>query len=130
MQPGNIKNHYFEKNLLSMVLNLTVYVRNVISIMSKNTGEIPIFRTWFEKFNFGLYFTENLRQFGQNHYDIIVMSYMGCLYFCWYVWKEGTHSYTMVPNKPISTPQVFIFQVHRVATPVLHHHHHHPPTPA
>ena len=30
-------------------------------------------------------------------YDAIVTSYVGGLYLFWYVWKEGTHSYTMVP---------------------------------
>ena len=35
VKPGNIRNHYFEKYLHSMVLNLTVYVRNAISFLSK-----------------------------------------------------------------------------------------------
>ena len=35
MQPGNIKNYYFKKNSISMVLNLTLYVRNVISFFYK-----------------------------------------------------------------------------------------------
>ena len=30
-------------------------------------------------------------------YDVIVMSYVGCLYSFWYAWKEETHIYTMVP---------------------------------
>ena len=52
------------------------------SFISKTPGEIPIFWTFFgEKFNFGLYFTEN-RQIGQiGNYDVIVTSYMGHLYF-------------------------------------------------
>ena len=29
--------------------------------------------------------------------DYIMMSYIGCLYLFWYLWKEETHSYTMEP---------------------------------
>ena len=35
VKPGNIRNHCFEKYLHSMVLNLTLYVRNVISLFYK-----------------------------------------------------------------------------------------------
>ena len=46
MQPSNIKNQYFEKYLLSTVLNLTAYFRNVISFfLSKKYGEVSIFIT-------------------------------------------------------------------------------------
>ena len=30
-------------------------------------------------------------------YDVTVTSYLGCWYLFWYVWKEETPSYTMVP---------------------------------
>ena len=50
MKPDNIKNHYFEKHLLSLVLNLTVYVRNVIFLFYKQKpGEIPISKTFLAK---------------------------------------------------------------------------------
>ena len=83
------------------------------SIISKKPGEIPIFRTfWTKKINLGLYFTVD-RQFGQTqqlwrHCD----DKHGMFVLFWYVWKEKTHSYTMVPNKHTSL-QAFIFQVHR-----------------
>ena len=32
-------------------------------------------------------------------HDIIVTSYMESLYLVWYVWKEETHIYVMVPHK-------------------------------
>ena len=42
MKPDNIKNHYFEKYLLSMALNLTVYVRNAgVSILQENLNYSP-----------------------------------------------------------------------------------------
>ena len=68
MQPGNIKNIYYEKQtnkqICSVVLNLTVYARKVISFFYKQKhGEIPILRTFLgTKFNFGQYNTVN-RQF-------------------------------------------------------------------
>ena len=64
LKPGNIKNHYFEKFLLSMVLNLTVYDhKNVIFFFygqkkktnkqtnKQTNGEIPIFRTFWTKYS-------------------------------------------------------------------------------
>ena len=67
VKPGNIRNDFFEKYLHNMVLNLTVYVGNIISFFykQKKTGEIPILRIFFGKIQFGLCFTEN-RQIGQN----------------------------------------------------------------
>ena len=51
MQPGNIRNYYFEKYLHSMALNLTVNVRNVIPFFNKHKlGEIPIFETFLAIF--------------------------------------------------------------------------------
>ena len=32
-------------------------------------------------------------------HDVIVTSYMESLYLVWYVWKEETHIYVMVPHK-------------------------------
>ena len=34
-------------------------------------------------------------------YDATVMSYFRCLYLFWYVWKEETNSYTVVPFRRI-----------------------------
>ena len=34
-------------------------------------------------------------------YDVTVTSYLGCWYLFWYVWKEETPSYTMVPIRCI-----------------------------
>ena len=60
MRPGNFKNHYFEKYLLSMVWNLTVLETSFLSYVSKTLGEILILKSFFgEKINFGLYFTVN-----------------------------------------------------------------------
>ena len=33
-----------------------------------------------------------------DNYDVIVTSYMGCLYSFWYEQKDETHKYTMLPN--------------------------------
>ena len=34
-------------------------------------------------------------------YDAIVISYIGCFYLFWYVWKEESHSNTMVVIRSI-----------------------------
>ena len=75
-----------------MVLNLTVYVRNIISFLYKQkTGQ---------KFNFDIYI-----------FDVIHRIYV--LFFL-YVWKG--RPITIILHQ-ISIPQAFIFQVHRgVAT--------------
>ena len=50
MKPGNIKNHYFEKCLLSMVLKFTVYVATSFSpFTSKTPCEILIFNIFWRK---------------------------------------------------------------------------------
>ena len=70
------------------------------SFISKNPVEIPIFRSFLEKnWPIFLYYTVN-QQFGQSlqllrHCDVI----HGMFVLFWYVWKEETHSYTMVSNK-------------------------------
>ena len=43
MQIGKSKNHYFEKHLLRMVLNLTVYVNSAISLFYKQIRIIKSF---------------------------------------------------------------------------------------
>ena len=82
MKPGNIRNHYFEKFLHSMVLNLTVYVRNIISsfISKEKKGEILIFRTILAK-NVA-YISLKIAKLGKiDNYDVIVTSYSGYLHF-------------------------------------------------
>ena len=75
------------------------------SFISQKPGEIPIFGTFMAKksiFMVFAYISEILEiSVPAMHYDVTVTSYMGCLYFFWYVWKEETHTYTMVPNKHI-----------------------------
>ena len=87
-----------------MVLNLTVYVRNIISFFYKQKPkEIPIFRTFLAKNSILAYMSLKIAKLSKlGNYDVIVRSYTGYLYIFWYVWKAETHSYTMVPNKHIS----------------------------
>ena len=82
------------------------------SFISKKLGEFPVFRIFMAKNScFGLYFTVN-QQFGPNrqlrrHCDVI----HGIFVLFWYVWKEETHTYTMVPKK--YTSGVFFLKVNR-----------------
>ena len=95
--------NYLEKYLLSMVLNLTVNpcVRNFISsFISKKPGEILIFRPFFgAKTQFrpifhckSLFWAKST--LWRHTWDV-------CTVY-WYVWKEETRSYNMVPNKHTS----------------------------
>ena len=83
-----------------MVLNLTVglYLRNVISsFVSKKPGEIPIFRTFLAKDAILAYISLLIGYLGKiDNYDVIVRSYMGCLYFFGIYEKKKPNSYTMV----------------------------------
>ena len=87
-----------------MILSLTVYLRNIISsFISKTPSEIPIFGTFLAKILILAYISLKIIKLGKiGIYDVIVSLYTGYLYFFWYVWKEETHSYTMVPNKHTS----------------------------
>ena len=87
-----------------MVLELTVYIRNVISFSNKPKKK-PV-KFWYlqlfsEILNVGLYFTENRLFFRSamiyDDYDVTVTSYLGFWYLFLYVWEEETPSYTMVP---------------------------------
>ena len=114
MKPGNIRNHYFEKYLQSMVLNLTVYVRNIISFSYKQkekNGEITIFRIFLAKNLILAYISLKTTKLGKiGNYDVIVLSYTGYLYgFGLY----GKRRPIAILWCQISIPQAFIFQVHR-----------------
>ena len=65
----------------------------------------------FKKSYFSLCFTmitENRLLWGSALlYDVIVTSYVGCLNLFWFLWKEETHSYTMVPKQPVSVGSLF-----------------------
>ena len=97
-----------------VVLNLTIYVRNVISFISaESNGEILIFRpgggNHFWTPGFGLYFTVNLpfrknRLFWRHCYIIHVMFVL-----FWSAWKEDTIA---IPWYRSSIPRTFIFQAH------------------
>ena len=104
MEPGNIKNHYFEQYLQSVVLNVTVYVQNIISFFYKQkTGEILIFRTFLAKNSILAYVSLKIGKLGKIvNCDVIVTSCTEYLFFFWYVWKEETHYIYMVPNKHTS----------------------------
>ena len=71
------------------------------SLISHKSGEVLIFRTFFGKIlNFGLYFTEIVCfELRHDDHDVTVTPYLECRYLFWYVWKEETPSYTMVPIK-------------------------------
>ena len=85
-----------------MVLHLTVYVRNVISFFCKQKTQWNS-RTFLAKNLILAYISQKIGNFGKTcNYDAFVMSYTGYLYFFWYVRKEETHSYTLVPNKHTS----------------------------
>ena len=60
--------------------------------------EILIFRTFIAKFSIWAYISLKIGYFELGHnYDITVTSYLEYWYLFWYVWKEETPSYTMVP---------------------------------
>ena len=72
------------------------------SLISQKPGEIPIFRTFLAKFSILAYISLKIGYFELGHdYDVTVTSYLGCWYLFWYVWKEETPSYTMVPIRCI-----------------------------
>ena len=84
-----------------MVVKLTVHVRNVIFFLQAQNSEILIFGTFLAKFSILAYVLLKIPCFEVRpclwqHCDDV-----GCLYLFWYVWKEETHSYTMVPIRPI-----------------------------
>ena len=81
-----------------MVLKLTVYIRNVISFSYKpNSGEILIFRTCLAKLILA-FIKLKIGYFELSHdYEVTAASYLGCWYLFWYVWKEETPNYTIVP---------------------------------
>ena len=88
------------------------------SFMSPKFCEILIF-PWnfyfllFWPMFYHAYWKSAILRFGFNLlHNVIVTSYVGCLYLLWYVWKEETHSYTM-NQLDISGRGVFSFQVHR-----------------
>ena len=56
LPPETILSRHFEKYLHDMDLKLTEHVRNTISLLYKQNTEIPIFGTFSERINFGLYF--------------------------------------------------------------------------
>ena len=54
--------------------------------ISQKLGEIPIFGTFLAKFSILTYVLQEIGYFGLGHvYDIIVTSYVECLYLFWYV---------------------------------------------
>ena len=105
--------------LYCMVLKLTVYIRNVMSFSyNPKPVEILIFRPFFlAKFSILVYFSLKIGYFELGHdYEVTVTSYFRCWYLFWYVWKETTPSYTMVP---ITCIWGFHFQVQGVVTTLL-----------
>ena len=84
------------------------------SLLSQTPGEILIFRTFLAKFSIlsilayvSLYI--GFSELGHD-YEVTVTSCLGCWYLFWYVWKEETSGYCMVPITCICG---FHFQVHR-----------------
>ena len=73
--------------------------------ISQKPGEIPIFRTFLAKFSIFSIFAYISLKIGYfelgDDYDVTVTSYLGRWYLFWYVWKEETPSYTMVPIRCI-----------------------------
>ena len=91
-----------------MVLKLTTYLRYVISnLLCKNktkqnkTVKFRYLELFGEPFNFGQCFTVIRILWGRPFCDVSVRSYVGCLYLFWYVCREQTHSYIMVPIRRI-----------------------------
>ena len=78
-----------------MVLNLTVYVRIIISLFnSTKPDEILVFRIFLTKNHILADITEN-RQIGQNRQILRHCDAMhGIFVLFWYVWKEEIHSYS------------------------------------
>ena len=80
-----------------MVLKLTAYIRNVISFSYKpkipvNSDDSELF---LAKISTLAYISLKIGHFELGHdYDVTVTS---CWYLFWYVWKERSPSYTMVP---------------------------------
>ena len=58
----------------------------------------PISQTFIAKFLILAHISLKFGYFELGHdYDVTVMSYLECWFLFWYVWKEETPSYTMVP---------------------------------
>ena len=105
-----------KKSCLSWNL-LCMLAMSCPSFMSHKSGKIPIFGTVLAKVLLldvwlMFYFAYWKSPFWGSSLvnDVIVMSYVGCLYLLWYVWKKETYIYTFVPIKRIWR---FSFQVHR-----------------
>ena len=108
-----LKNRHFELVLACMVLKLTVYVKNFISFFykPKTRWNSDIWKIFSDFFQFCLCFTV----FSENRLFLryglalwrIVTSYVVRWYLFWYVWKEETLAYTVVPIKHIWGGSVF-----------------------
>ena len=104
MQAGNIKNNYFEKKRLSMVLNLTVYVRNVISFFykQKTRWNSDIYNFFWRKIQFCPIFHWKLAIWTKSAIMTSVWRHTRDVCILLYIWKEGPHKHTMVPRKHTS----------------------------
>ena len=79
---------------------LIVWPKNLLCILEmsfpsykpKKNGEIPISRTFLAKFPNLAYISLKIGYFELGH------AYLGYWYLFWYVWKEKTLSYIMVPT--------------------------------
>ena len=102
-----------------MVLNRTVYVRNIISFFYNQkikTGEIPIFRTFQMKNSILTFISLKIAKLGKiGNCDVIVTSYMRYLYF---FDMYGKRRPIAIRWYQINIPQVFIFQVY-FTTPLV-----------
>ena len=77
------------------------------SLISKKPGEIRIFRTFSAKFLILAYISLKIGYFELGHdYDATVMSYLGCRYLFWYVWKEKN----VIEIKPAHTLNHYNFK--------------------
>ena len=90
---------FWGKNIACLVLKLTVYVRNFSSFfISQKPREIRHYELFWRNLQFWPMCYWKLAILRLGHvYDVIVTQYVRCLHSLWYVWKEETHSYTMVP---------------------------------
>ena len=120
---GNIRNYYFEKKNQQQqqqqylhkygLESYSMLGTSFPSFISKKTVKFWYLDVCWRKIQFWSIFHWKKKQIGQKqqlwrHCDVI----HGTFVFFWYLWKEKTHSYIMVPNKHTSIKYIF-FQVHK-----------------
>ena len=81
VKPGNVKNHYVEKILPCLSLNLTVYIgMSVSSFTSKTPGEKSYSEPVSRRYLFLAYIFLKIGKLGKiSNYDVIMYAFLVCM---------------------------------------------------